>query len=98
MRNLQTGDSILNRAHAGLRSAAGITIGLSILTAVLATLDKGSYVLVNTIVTGGMWALMSMGLALVFGVMNIPNFASRHHWILRSCSGNGSGGDCFSRA
>jgi branched-chain amino acid transport system permease protein len=26
-------------------------------------------------VTGGMWALMSMGLALVFGVMNIPNFA-----------------------
>ncbi len=31
--------------------------------------------LFNTLVTGGMWALMSVGLALVFGVMNIPHFA-----------------------
>jgi branched-chain amino acid transport system permease protein len=31
--------------------------------------------LVNALVTGGMWALMSVGLALVFGVMNIPHFA-----------------------
>jgi branched-chain amino acid transport system permease protein len=30
--------------------------------------------LVNTLVTGGMWALMAGGLALVFGVMNIPSF------------------------
>lgn len=29
---------------------------------------------VNTLVTGGMWALMAGGLALVFGVMNIPSF------------------------
>ncbi|NIV36935.1 MAG: hypothetical protein GWN58_48125, partial [Anaerolineae bacterium] len=26
-------------------------------------------------VTGGMWALMAVGLALVFGVMNVPQFA-----------------------
>lgn len=32
-------------------------------------------ILVNTLVQGGMWALMAAGLALVFGVMNIPNFA-----------------------
>jgi branched-chain amino acid transport system permease protein len=32
-------------------------------------------ILVNTLVTGGAWALMAAGLAMVFGVMNIPNFA-----------------------
>lgn len=31
--------------------------------------------LINTFVTGGMWALLAVGLALVFGVMNIPHFA-----------------------
>jgi branched-chain amino acid transport system permease protein len=29
----------------------------------------------NVLVTGGMWALLATGLALVFGVMNIPHFA-----------------------
>lgn len=29
----------------------------------------------NILVTGGMWALLATGLALVFGVMNIPHFA-----------------------
>jgi len=29
----------------------------------------------NTFVVGGMWALLAVGLALVFGVMNIPHFA-----------------------
>jgi branched-chain amino acid transport system permease protein len=29
----------------------------------------------NTLVTGGMWALMAIGLALVLGVMNVPHFA-----------------------
>ena len=29
----------------------------------------------NIIVTGGMWSLLATGLALVFGVMNIPHFA-----------------------
>ena len=32
-------------------------------------------IVVTTLVTGGMWALMAAGLAMVFGVMNIPNFA-----------------------
>ena len=43
--------------------------------AVAATLDRGPYILVNTVVMGGMLALVSMGLAMVFGVMNIPMFA-----------------------
>ena len=56
-------------------SAAGITISLAILVTIVATIDAGPFVIVNTIVTGGMWALLSMGLSLIFGVMNIPNFA-----------------------
>ncbi len=52
-----------------------MTILATIALLVAATIDKGPYIIVNTIVTGGMWALMSMGLALVFGVMNIPHFA-----------------------
>lgn len=58
-----------------LTSAAGITILVSIIVALWAAYDAGPFILVNTIVTGGMWALLSMGLSLVFGVMNIPNFA-----------------------
>lgn len=58
-----------------LTSAAGVTILVSVIVAIWAAIDAGPFILVNTIVTGGMWALLSMGLSLVFGVMNIPNFA-----------------------
>jgi len=58
-----------------IQSAAGISIVLSVAAAVFATLSRGPHVLVNTVVMGGMLALVSMGLALVFGVMNIPMFA-----------------------
>lgn len=58
-----------------LSSAAAITIILSIAVAIVAAILKGPFTLVNAIVTGGMWALLAAGLSLVFGVMNIPNFA-----------------------
>ena len=48
---------------------------LSLILAVLIGVFGGPSQLVATLVTGGMWALMSVGLALVFGVMNIPHFA-----------------------
>jgi branched-chain amino acid transport system permease protein len=35
----------------------------------------GWYVVVNAIVTGSMWALVALSLALVFGIMQIPSFA-----------------------
>ena len=35
----------------------------------------GNAQIFNTIITGGLWALLAVGLALVFGVMNIPHFA-----------------------
>ncbi len=56
-------------------SASSIIIGLSVLLAFTVTLKAGPFALINSLVTGGMWALMAAGLALVFGVMNIPNFA-----------------------
>jgi branched-chain amino acid transport system permease protein len=58
-----------------LKSTSGIIIILTIIAAVFATIHKGTYVLVNTVVLGGIWALMAMGLALGFLIMNIPNFA-----------------------
>jgi branched-chain amino acid transport system permease protein len=54
---------------------ATIVIVFSLLLAVLITVDAGPSQIVNVVVTGGMWALLAAGLALVFGVMNIPHFA-----------------------
>ena len=41
----------------------------------------------TTLVTGGMWALMSVGLALIFGVMNIPHFAHGESFMVGSYTG-----------
>lgn len=64
------------------KSSAGITILVTILLAIIATADKGPYILVNTFVIGGMWALMAVGLALLFGVMNIPTFAHGEYFMI----------------
>lgn len=58
-----------------LLSPGGLTVLLALALAILATASAGPFILVNTLVTGGMWALMAAGLAIIFGVMNIPNFA-----------------------
>lgn len=58
-----------------LLSAKLVTIVIFLLVALITGYDKGPYVIVNAIVTGGIYSLMAMGLALVFGVMNIPMFA-----------------------
>ena len=65
-------------------SAAGLAVIVTVVVAVAATLDRGGYVLVNTVVTGGMLALVAMGLALVFGVMNIPMFAHGEYFMIGS--------------
>ncbi|MBC7243629.1 MAG: branched-chain amino acid ABC transporter permease, partial [Anaerolineae bacterium] len=57
------------------RPAAWIVIAMTVGFLVIIGIFAGPSQLVNTIVTGGMWALMAVGLALVFGVMNIPHFA-----------------------
>src|SRR6202022_253662 len=42
---------------------------------------------VNGLVTGAIWALVAAGLALVFGVMNIPSFAQGEFFLVGSLSG-----------
>jgi len=68
-------------------SLANISIIATILVAVLATLDRGGYMLVNTLVEGGMIALMSMGLALTLGVLNIPMFAHGEFFMIGTLVG-----------
>jgi len=60
-----------------------IVIGLVVLAMVAFVFVQPSIV-VDTLVTGGMWALMAGGLALVFGVMNIPNFAHGEFFMIGS--------------
>jgi branched-chain amino acid transport system permease protein len=66
------------------RSLAGVTVIATIVIALLVTVDRGGYVLVNTIVTGGMTALVAMGLALTLGVLNIPMFAHGEYFMIGS--------------
>lgn len=64
------------------RSAAGITILLTILMAAAATLHRGPYILVNTAITGGMLALVAIGLALLLGVMNVASFVHGEYFMI----------------
>jgi branched-chain amino acid transport system permease protein len=57
------------------KSIAGIIVLGSVFLAVAGTYVSGPYILINSVVTGGMLALIAMGLALVFGVMNVGMFA-----------------------
>lgn len=52
-----------------------IVVSITLLIAAAIAWRGGYPQLLQTIITGGMWALLSVGLALVFGVMNIPHFA-----------------------
>lgn len=56
------------------KPAIAVLVG-SLVLAVFLGVQAGPSQLINTFVTGGMWALLAVGLALVFGVMNIPHFA-----------------------
>lgn len=72
------------RVLAWCRSLAGVTIIGTIVIALIVTVDRGGYVLVNTIVTGGMLALVAMGLALTLGVLNIAMFAHGEYFMIGS--------------
>lgn len=51
-----------------------IAVGVLVVLAV-ASYYRGTFIVVGTLVTGSTWALMAVGLSLVFGVMNVLNFA-----------------------
>ncbi len=62
-------------------------IGFSLALVILIGVEAGSSQLANIIVTGGMWALLAAGLALVFGVMNIPHFAHGESFMVGAYAG-----------
>jgi branched-chain amino acid transport system permease protein len=78
------GESWVQKVTRWVFSAGGMTICLTILVAIVATIHKGPYILVNTVITGGMWALMAIGLALLFSVMNIAGFAHGEYFMAGS--------------
>jgi branched-chain amino acid transport system permease protein len=67
-----------------MKSISTSVIALSIVVCVFAAVDKGPYLIINTVVMGGMLALVAMGLALVFGVMNIAQFAHGEFFMIGS--------------
>ncbi len=52
-----------------------IVLGFTLLLAIAIAIEAGPAQIINSIVSGGILALLAAGLALVFGVMNIPHFA-----------------------
>jgi len=60
-----------------------LTLGVAALVMVWSAFAQPS-ILVNTLVTGGMWAIMAAGLALIFGIMNVPNFAHGELFLIGS--------------
>lgn len=77
MEGSMTPPSLLERLSITVRDNLPATIVLvfSVVLAIVIAITASPSQLVNAIVTGGMWALLAAGLALVFGVMNIPHFA-----------------------
>ncbi|EMS81690.1 branched-chain amino acid ABC transporter permease [Desulfotignum phosphitoxidans] len=67
-----------------LKSAPGLSIVISVVVAVAATIDAGPYLMVNMVVTGGMLALVATGLTLMLGVLNIPMFAHGEYFMIGS--------------
>jgi branched-chain amino acid transport system permease protein len=55
--------------------AASVVMAVTLVVAVVVGVAGGPSQLINAVVTGGMWALLAVGLALIFGVANIPYFA-----------------------
>jgi branched-chain amino acid transport system permease protein len=55
-------------------AATIVVAATAVLAVVLGVVGTPSQVIIS-IITGGMWALLAVGLALVFGVMNVPHFA-----------------------
>ncbi len=77
-------DNYRSKFFTWLRSAAGFSIVTTIVVAVVASIVSGPYLLVNTIITGGMLALVATGLTLMLGVLNIAMFAHGEFFMIGS--------------
>lgn len=80
---------------------AGLIVGVLAL-ATYGVVRGGTFILVDSLVTGAIWALVAAGLALTFGVMGVPNFAQGEFFMVGTLSGylvytklNGIGGQGY---
>jgi branched-chain amino acid transport system permease protein len=78
--------SFFKSAFEWSKSAAGITVTVAVILLIVGTWDRGPYILVNTIVTGGMLGLTAMGLAIILGVLNIAQFAHGEYFMIGGLS------------
>ena len=76
--------NIVSQTIDWLRTAAGMSVALTVAVAVFAAVHSGPYLLVNTVVTGGMLALVATGLTLMLGVLNIAMFAHGEYFMIGS--------------
>lgn len=78
--------SVLGKIWLSLRqmTAGWVVILLTVIAGIMLGVQAGVTQLANAIVLGGMWALMGAGLALMFGVMNVSNFAHGEAFMLGS--------------
>jgi len=65
-----------------MKTAGGMTVAMSVVLLIVGTWDRGPYILVNTVVTGGMLGLVAMGLAIILGVLNIAQFAHGEYFMI----------------
>lgn len=75
---IQTGrvlqESNLKRLGRWTSSSGGLTILVTLAFLIGMTALKGPFILMQSLIVGGMWALIAVGLSIVFGVMNIVSF------------------------
>lgn len=77
-------NNIVSKFLRWIQSAAGFSITVTIVVAVVSSILSGPYLIVNTIVTGGMLALLATGLSLMLGVLNIAMFAHGEFFMIGS--------------
>ncbi|HLB78606.1 MAG TPA: branched-chain amino acid ABC transporter permease, partial [Candidatus Dormibacteraeota bacterium] len=64
----------------------GLIVGVLAL-AIFGVVRGGTFIVVDSLVTGAIWALVAAGLALTFGVMGVPNFAQGEFFMVGTLSG-----------
>ena len=77
-------ESAQNRFMTWLKSAPGLVAVATAIVTIVAGIDRGAFVIINVVVTAGMLGLMAMGLALIFNVMNISQFAHGEYFMIGS--------------
>ena len=72
-RTALVGSDLLRKMKDNLPALIVMTGSLALTVVILMLADPTQFI--NAVASGGMWALLAVGLALIFGVANVPYFA-----------------------